>query len=172
MTPDQRRLIHGLVFVPGKGARLSKEEFLRQFDVTDGQELGLRLLRDAAERQDGEDVEMVLTVSSSFGFTTEHINMLVSLVSADWHMMHEDVVAALARLRCPDTVDALYHATQWVPEYLHYDEDRALAMKAIRALAKIPDDRAEQALIRVLDSDDELVREKARHQLEKRRSQA
>jgi len=90
-------------------------------------------------------------------------------VSVDWHTRHEDVVAALGRLRSPDTVEALYHATQWIPEYLDYDETRALAMKAIRALAKIPGYRAERALIRVLDSEDELLQEMARYQLQKRR---
>lgn len=156
--------------MPVVGPGLSKDDFLLRFGAADGQALGLRLLRDAVQRQDGEDVALALIVCSAFGFTADHVDPLVGLVGADWHVSHENVVAALGRLKSPSSVDALYHATQWVPGYLLFDEDRALAMKAVRALAAMPGERAEQTLLRVIDSSEDLVRQKARQQLDKRKT--
>ena len=170
MTPDERRLVLSLVTAPTAGPELSREEFLRQFGSSDGQALGLQLLKDAVDRQDGVDVEMALIVSSAFGVTPDHLDPLVSLVSADWHVKHEDVVVALDRLRSPEAVDALYAATQWVPPYLEFDENLTLARKAIRALAAIPGEEAERALLRLLDSADDVMRRRAEEQLKRRKA--
>ena len=68
----------------------------------------------------------------------DHLDLLVQLASADWHHKHEDVVSALGQLRSPAAVEALYHAAWWVPDYLDFDESRALAVKAIWALGGTP----------------------------------
>jgi hypothetical protein len=169
MTPEERRLVLSLVTAPKAPAELSPDEFLRRFGVSDGQTLGLRLLREAVARRDGEDAELALIVCSVFGVTMDHLEPLVRLVAADWHVKHEDAVTLLGRLRTPDAVDALYEATQWVPAYLDFDESRALADKAVRALAAIPGERAEQALLRLLDADDAVVRKQAEKQIARRR---
>jgi hypothetical protein len=59
----------------------------------------------------------------------------------------------------------LYHAAWWVPDYLDFDESRALAVKAIWALGGTPGAEAEQALERLLGAEGEVVREAARAQL-------
>jgi hypothetical protein len=82
-------------------AELSPEEFLRRFGAGDGQALGLRLLRDAVARRDGEDVELALIVCSVFGVNMDHLDPLVRLGSADWHVKHEDVVSLLGDLKTP-----------------------------------------------------------------------
>jgi hypothetical protein len=168
MTPEDRRVISSLVAVPGRGRRGSPEEVLRHFGSADGRALGLRLLRDAVERQDGMDVEMALIVCATFGFTMDHLGPLVLLASADWHHKHEDVVSALGRLRSPTAVEALYHAAWWVPDYLDFDESRALAVKAIWALGGTPGREAEHALNRLLSAEGEAVRDAARTQLARR----
>jgi hypothetical protein len=169
VTPEERRLVSSLVTAPMAPAELSPQDFLRRFGASDGQALGLRLLRDAVERRNGEDVEAALIVCSTFGVTMDHLLPLAQLASADWHVKHEDVVTLLGQLRTPDAVDALYEATQWVPAYLDFDESRALAGKAVRALAAIPGERAEQALLRLLDADDAVVRKQAEKQMERRK---
>jgi HEAT repeat protein len=88
--------------------------------------------------------------------------------SANWHHKHEDAASALGKLRTPGAVDALYEMTQWVPEYLDFEESRALATKAIWALAGTPGPEAEQALTRLIGSDDEIVRVGAEAQLKRR----
>lgn len=170
MTPEDRRVISSLVLVPGRGRRSSPEDVLRHFETMDGRALGIRLLRDAVDRHDGLDVEMALIVCATFGFTTDHLGLLVQLASADWHHKHEDVVSALGQLRSPRAVEALYQAAWWVPDYLDFDESRALAVKAIWALGGTPGAEAEQALKRLLSAEDEIVREAARTQLMRRES--
>src|SRR5882724_1288541 len=156
MTPEEQSLILSLTVVPGRRQSGSPEEVLRHFGTNDGRALGLDLLRSAVERQDGLDVGLALIVCFTFGFTMDHLDLLVRLSSADWHSRHEDVVTALGKLQAPDSVEALYRATQWIPEYLEFDESRALAMKAIRALGRIPGREAEQALEAVLHSESEM----------------
>lgn len=62
VTSEDRRVISSLVVVPGRGRRGSPEDVLRHFGTTDGRALGIRLLRDAVDHQDGLDVEMALIV--------------------------------------------------------------------------------------------------------------
>jgi hypothetical protein len=168
VTPADRRAIACLVIVPGRSRSGSPEDVLRHFETTDGRSLGLRLLRDAVDRQDNLDVEMALIVCFTFGFTVDHLDLLMQLTSADWHRKHEDVVSALGLLRAPTAVDALYHAAWWIPDYLDFDESRALAVKAIWALGGIPGIEAEEALKRLLIAEDEIVRGAAKAQLMRR----
>jgi hypothetical protein len=158
VTPEDRQVIYDLVFIPGRGRKGSPEDVLRHFGRTDGHALGLSLLTDAVAREDGDDAEAALTACFVFGMTLSHLPLLVLLASADWHCRHEDVAGALDGLRTPGAVDALYHLTQWVPDYLAWDEDRGLARKAVWGLAKTPGPRAEQALRLLLDDPDETVR--------------
>jgi hypothetical protein len=168
MTPEGRAVILSLVQVPGREREGTPEDVLRHFGVTDGKKLGLRLLRDAIERRDNEDIDFALIVCGVFGITMNHLNMLIQLSSADWHQIHEKVVYQLDKLRTPAAVDALYEATQWVPDYLEWDDTRALARNAIWAIGKIPGPEAQRALERLLKSDDEILRDGAREQIERR----
>lgn len=169
MTPDDRAAVMSLVVVPGRGRQGSPEQVLRHFGATDGKALGLSLLRDAVDREESLDVEMALIVCATFGFTMGHLDLLVRLASAGWHHKHEDVVSALGQLRAPAAVGALYHAAWWVPDYLDFDESRALAVKAIWALGGTPGDEAEQALTELGGAEDEIVRAAARAQLDRRK---
>jgi hypothetical protein len=157
-----------LVVVPGRLRTGTPEDILRYFGTTDGRALGLSLLRNAFDRHDGQDLEMALIVCATFGFTVDHLDLLVQLVSADWHHKHEDVVSALGRLRSPAAVDALYYAAWHVPDYLDFDEGRALAIKAIRGLGGTPGDEAERALAQLVSAGSEIVRDAAKDQLRRR----
>jgi hypothetical protein len=168
MTPEERLLVLSLVVVPGRQHEDHREDVLRHFGASDGRMLGLALLNDAIRRKDAVDVEMALVVSNTFGFTSGHLQSLVVLSSAGWHQKHEDVVSALGELRDPAGVDALYEVTQWIPDYLEFDESRALARKAIWALGKTPGEQATGALGRLVSSDDEIVQEEAARQLKRR----
>lgn len=161
-------MISSLVFVPGRGRKGSREDILRHFGTEDGRALGLRLLRDAVDRQDAVDVSMALAVCFVFGITMDHLDLLVQLESADWHREHENVVTALGQLKTSAAVDALCHAAWWIPDYLDFDESRALAVKAIWALGGTPGVEAEQALKQLLSAEGEIVREAARTQLMRR----
>jgi hypothetical protein len=171
MTPEERKLCRDLIVTPPRGAmQISKEAFLRQFPSSVEQgKLVLRLLEDACTAQNAEDLGCALIVGHAFSFRPEHTDILCRLVEADWHISHEDVVGALEGLQTPDAVGALFRATQWIPEHLHFDESRALAVKAIWALGKIPGAETEKKLEMLTRSDDAILRENATEQLARRR---
>ena len=131
--------------------------------------LALRLLEEAYRAQDGEDLECALTVGFTFGFASEHAKILCHLVEAEWHVRHEDVVSALEELHPPDAVNALFHATQWIPKSLEYDDSRALAVKAIWALGRIPGPEAEAKLGELANNPDPNLAKLAAEQMERRR---
>lgn len=167
MTPEQKQVILGLMHIPNGPPTSKPEDVLRVFGATDGVTLGLELLAGAVERRDSEEVEYALLVCQTFGFAEGDLPLLLDLASADWHVKHEDVVWYLGGYQSPAVVDALYHATQWVPDYLAFDENRALARKAIWELGKQPGDKARQALKRLAHSKDELLSNEAKQQLER-----
>lgn len=172
MTPEEREAVRALVIAPGGRARPSSDEFLQRFAASDGRALGLKLLRDAVVRRDAVDVELALVVSFHFGFTVDHLALLVDLCFADWHQRHEDVVMALGKIKSPDSVDALVHMAQWVPGYLEYDEARALATKAVWALGGIDGDASDQALSMLADSPASIVAKEAQAQITRRKVHA
>ncbi|ANM14042.1 MULTISPECIES: HEAT repeat domain-containing protein [unclassified Rhizobium] len=157
MTEDERELITRLVAVPCTkfaGQCISKQEFLERF--RDGKILTNELLAEAIESKIADDLECALIVGFSFGFTKESMGLLLQLLQEGWHFKHEDVVSALADLKAPEAVEALYKVTHWVPSYLEFDDARALAVKAIWALGAIADPRA-QAFLMALSTDQNII---------------
>lgn len=169
VSEQQSKLIRGLFHGFG-GPELSKEEFLQQWGCSDGFQLGLDLLCDAARREDADQVEDALAVCFTFGFGPEHFPVLIELSDARWHRRHEDVIWALDSYQSPDAVEAFKTATTWIPDYLDYDESRALARKAIWALGKMDNPEGWAALEELAAGEDLLVTEAAQEQLSMRYS--
>ncbi|MBZ3905473.1 HEAT repeat domain-containing protein [Streptomyces griseiscabiei] len=169
MTPEEQDLIMGLAFVPGVGRTRTLDEVLAHFGESDGGALALRLLRDAMERRDADDVEMALLLHAAADAPVgEFMEPLIEMFPAEWHREHEDIVSMLGRLRAPRTVPTLVLATRWVPERLDFDDCRALAVKAIWALGGIPGPEAREALEGLRDDENEIIRENAVKQLARR----
>jgi HEAT repeat protein len=166
VSPEERSLVMALFVVAGRQP-MSDEQFLKEFGAADGTALGLDLLREAVDRRDPLDVELALVVCFRFGFTNGHLQPLLTLAFADWHQRHEDVASALGELRSPASIDALAHLARWVPEYLEFDDARALAVKAIWALGGIGGDAARGALTSLASSPCGIVAENAVAQLQK-----
>ncbi|HEV2639434.1 MAG TPA: HEAT repeat domain-containing protein [Actinocrinis sp.] len=141
---------------------------LDYFQTTDGVALGRSLLAEAVAEKEESGVDLALIVCARFATAADIKPLLFELAPAGWHHDHESIVSLLGKLKSPDTVDALYHATQWIPEHLDYDESRALAGKAIWALGAIPGPEATAALTRLLDDKDESLHERAARQLRRR----
>jgi hypothetical protein len=166
MTEKERRLVLAIVT-----RELSPTEFLKQFRATvDGQKLCSELLSEAIESRNADDVECSMIVGYTFGFTERHLEALLLLVKEPWHVKHEDVVTALGKLRTPKAVDGLLSATKWVPDYLDFDESRALAVKAIWALGSIEGPEADAALNELLNDPDPIVAAGAAKQIERRQA--
>lgn len=172
MTEAERELCHQLVIHADGKVDISEEEFKRRFPsaICHGK-LAKALLEEAFQSQNGDDLLCVMIIGSTFGFGPEHIDILCRLIDATWHQCHEFVVSALDGLRTTEAVDALFRATQWVPEYLDYDESRALAVKAIWGLGNLVDRKSEDKLKTLVHSEDAILRKAAVEQL-KRRAEA
>ncbi|MFE1951945.1 HEAT repeat domain-containing protein [Streptomyces sp. NPDC059524] len=169
MSPEEQDLVMGLVFAPGSPPTRTIDEVLAHFGETDGGALALRLLRDAMERRDADDVEMALIIKAAAGAPPDDfLEPLTELFPAEWHREHEDIVSTLARLRSPETLPTLILATHWVPERLDWDENRALAVKAIWALGALPGRQVREVLEGLRDDEDEIIRENALRQLARR----
>jgi hypothetical protein len=169
MTEEQRKLCRDLIIYPDGRIPITKEDFLRRFpSALEHGKLASRLLEDAYRTHNGEDLGCALIIGFTFGFEREYTKILSDLVEADWHVSHEDVVSALDELHSRDTVEALFRATQWIPKSLEYDDSRALAIKAIWALGKIPGTEAEAKLEALARSDNAILRRTAEEQLERR----
>ncbi|SRR6266446_3086090 len=178
MTAQERNLTNDLIITHGDaGPSISKEEFSRKFpSAVQNGKLALPLLEQAVSDRSAKDLQAALLIGFKFGFGFEHNHLLCCLIDANWHFKHEDVVLALEEIKRNDseTVSALFRATQIIPDYLAYDETRALAVKALYALGSIDDPEADEALMRVAQSDNELLRAEAASQIawrQKRKSQ-
>jgi hypothetical protein len=171
MTPIERnlcrRLSHGINHLAGG---ISKEVFLKSFPtaVVNGKVSTALLLEAARERSD-EELACVLVIGFVFGFAPEQSEIFAPLIGADWHKSHEDIVETLKEIgrHDPNTLDALFEATQWVPKYLDYDDTRAFASKAIWAIGEFDGPEAESRLRELAQSDDPVLRSDAQQQLER-----
>ena len=167
MTEEQRHLCSGLTMFPNGSRRVSREDFIRRFpSALERDKLAPILLEHAYRAQDGIELECALTVGFTFGFAPEHTKLLCDLLAADWHGRHDDIVSALARLRAPDAVDALFRATQWIPKSLQYDNGYALKRRCTWALADIGTPEARNALERIAMNHDAQVAAYAKERLD------
>jgi len=172
MTEEQRKLCGMLVMFPDGKTRITKEEFLRRFpSAVECGRSALKWLQEAYETRNADDLHCAFIIGGNFGFAPQHKDILCRLIDEDWHYCHESVVSILSGLwPTPDTVEALFRATQWIPKSLEYDNAKALARKAIWALGKIPGPEAETKLETLAHSDDPVLRGWAVKQLERRRT--
>lgn len=168
MRPEDCDLVLAVVSAPGRESKVTKDDILRHFDTTDGRGLGLRLLHEAVTGKAPVGLEAAIIVCNLFGYGAEHLALLVDLVTANWHQQHENIVSMLGGLKDPGAAAALHCAATWVPAYLDWDENRALAVKAIWGLGGTPGTEAEQALLRLRKDKDEIVQEEAEEQLRRR----
>ena len=172
MTPEQRQLVNDLVITPPSGhRRISKEVFVARFpEALEGESLSVPLLAQACHDRSAEDLRSALIVGFSFQFSPRHEDLLCQLALANWHVSHEDVVSALDKIRATSekAVDTLYETTQISFPYLAYDSSKALTVKAIWTLGRIPGTGAEAKLKLLASSEDPILRLNAEQQLKRR----
>jgi hypothetical protein len=149
---------------------ITLEEVISRFGTDDGVALGLRLLSEAIEAERSEDIECSLSLCWGFGFVSEHLPLLVKLTRLDCHINHEDVIRALdfeLKFRTPEACDVFYDAVFFVPEYLEWDENRALARKALFGLGNIHSELSEARIREISVCDDEVLRDLAWEQIDR-----
>jgi len=111
------------------------------------------------------DLGLLWTLGLIFqdGPDKSYVPALLDLIMADWHTRHEDVVDLLGEICDPIAIEALYVRAIAVPEY---DEMRALATKCIHALSCIAVPVAIEKIELLAESQDSLIREKAKFYLQ------
>jgi hypothetical protein len=108
---------------------------------------GLEVLQRAMQERDDLLIHFGMYVGHRFGFSPEHLPVLMELAEAPWHTDHENVVMALSDLRSPMSVDVLYRTALAKYDYLDDDDEiRALGVKCLWALGNIA---TESALARI-----------------------
>jgi len=156
-----------LVFDAAIG-KITRSKFLQEFRPHIPEALLADvLLNEALASRMPDDVECALIIGFMFGFSSSSVDVLIDLACEDWHNGHEDIVSALDKLRDPRAIDTLRLLTQTIPEYLEFDESRALATKAIWAIGKIGGSEAISALESIAKCDVELLRDAANFQLQR-----
>ncbi|WP_068082656.1 hypothetical protein [Polycladidibacter stylochi] len=148
LSKAEKRQISDLCIGFDGKQRTSDEDFLRNFrgGISDPISLGVELLSDALTSKTSGEVQSAMIVGFSFGFAEVHIKLLSTLAPEAWHVSHEDIASAFDEIRTPSCVNSLKYLAQWVPDYLDFDEARALGSKAVWALSKIGDPSAIAAL--------------------------
>ena len=165
MTPEEKQNIFDLI-----ENRITAEEFLRRWGAarSEASKLGLGILEKAYRTKAAGDVSFGLYLAFHFGVTAEYFDVLCKLADEEWHKSHEDVVWALDGLRDKRAIDVFVRAALKLHPYLAYDDTRALASKALYALANLADPDADERLRWLSQSDDPVVKEEAVRQLQYR----
>lgn len=162
MTEQQKEAVIDLAI-----GKITEDAFLKFFATPPVQtdHLVHQLLEVAFTEKDADEVECALIVGFVFGFSSNHFHILCSLLDANWHCGHEDIVSALAKLKSPNAIDALFRAATTRHEYLAYNDSRALASKAVFALSDIGTPAAIESLRLLANGDDPVVAKMASEQL-------
>ncbi|MFN4002236.1 HEAT repeat domain-containing protein [Microcella sp.] len=166
MTPEQHELVYRLIGLFG-GEKMSQSDFLKVMDASDGVALGLSLMEDALARRNKDDVGSSISVCNAFGYGTVHLPLFHELSMADWHVGHEDVAWPLDEIGSDESIPFLKHLAEWVPDYLLWDDARALSTKAVWGVAKMGSPAAHAALFELAQSDDPHVVQAANFQIER-----
>ncbi|MCU6433691.1 hypothetical protein LPB67_07850 [Undibacterium sp. Jales W-56] len=158
MTSDQLKLILDLSL-----GKISKDKFLIFFPESSGinAEYISNALEDAFSRKDSNEVEHILLLGFHFGFFERCTDVLCKLLLEDWHTQHENIALILKNLKCPSTVDCLFHAALIAFPYLDYDESYAFGVKCLYALRAIGTDSAKEKLALLAQVENEIIAENA-----------
>lgn len=122
----------------------------------------LRLLKENIINKDARGLSCTLAVLFYDGADTDYTDILLSLLDQKWHILEEDIVEVLELIRDPKSVDKLYQEIINIPDY---DDMRALAKKAIRALGAIGTNEAIDKLEQLLNVNDDIIKEAAFEQI-------
>lgn len=168
MNSQQRDAIMRMIVYPGDPHRLDCDGFIEATGVKHPETWALNELDKALTQHAPDDVEFAITLGVLLGMNERWVDSLIKVLDAEWTHSHEDAAEALGELGDARAVPALVRAARWVPLYLEYDEGRALAMKAIHALGRIPGPEGALGLDDLRKHEDRPLRECVESVIQKR----
>ncbi|WP_293308482.1 hypothetical protein [Pedobacter sp. UBA5917] len=126
----------------------------------------LDLIAYAISIKDSRLIEEVVVLLYTGYFKTESfLLVLCGLLSAHWHIKHEDIVTLLKEIKSPKAVNCLYSAVELRFAYLDYDDTYQFARKCIKALSVIGDENAVEKLKLLTNSKIPIIGEYAEREL-------
>lgn len=116
------------------------------------------LLKNAIANKNIDDLEKAIMA----GFQTkensdDYVGILIELLSADWHLCHENIVLQLQQLKDPRAIKILQKTVERKFKYLEYDDSFGLGRKCSWALADIGTEEAKEALRKIAASSNEKI---------------
>ncbi|WP_374950992.1 HEAT repeat domain-containing protein [Mucilaginibacter sp.] len=124
----------------------------------------LPLLKKNVRERDQNGLSATLAVIYYDGGDQDYTDILLNLLDQKWHILIEDIVEVLGKIKDPKTVNKLYEVAINVPDW---DEMRGLAKKCMWALSAIGTPEAIKKLEQLQSMDDWIIKENATFQLEK-----
>ena len=146
---------------------LALRRFLRKYTVDPRKdpEHICDLLKSALKNPDAKEAEAANLLGWKFGFPRSCLVPLNTLLTEDWHEVHEDLAMALGDLRDPSSIDPLCRAALMDLDYLAYDQACALAAKCCYALGAINTEEAIEKLRALAQSENPAKAAAAKRQL-------
>ena len=165
MREEDRKLVEDLFFSKIRPDQLTANISLK---FSSDEDLVQSLLGEALREKDCELVEESLGVGFTyFGFGADIVPVLNDLLNETWHISHEDIASLLQEFRDPSSVEVLFETTQKEFDYLAHDDAFALGVKCMWALGDINNRQSKQKLKALSQSENQVIREGARFQLER-----
>lgn len=131
--------------------KISKEDFLKQNNIVNIEEVIAKGLIAAYENKDAESVEVLLYLVFKFeAFNVEYVNILDKLLISDWHHQHY-----------------LNSAIELHPQYLSWDDNYAFEIKCVRAIYHIGKEKSFSYLEKLCKHENSIIREMAQRQIKK-----
>ncbi|WP_374950993.1 HEAT repeat domain-containing protein [Mucilaginibacter sp.] len=124
----------------------------------------LPLLKRSVMEKDQNGLSATLAVIYHDGGDSDYTDILLDLLDKKWHILIEDIVEVLGKIKDPETVNKLYEVAIDIPDW---DEMRGLAKKCMWALNAIGTPEAIKKLEQLQSMDDWIIKENATFQLEK-----
>jgi hypothetical protein len=145
-------------------------DFAEIFKSRTPQELTIDLLNEALVTKSADTVECAIMLIDRCGTSETNIERLQSLIKADWHTKHEDIISMLDDLRDERNLDVFIYAVCHFPPHLKYDEGHALARKAIYGLSNLNTPASREVLSSFAMHQTQRVRDLIKEQSLKRQS--
>jgi hypothetical protein len=164
MDIDEEKVVNELYL-----GRISFEEFRSKHPELLTNDYIENEFEKAVNSKDKKVLGYLLSVLYQKGFSPELCPYLSDLMIADWHKEHENIAMVLQfDVKCPNSVDNLIKAMEFKFDYLFDMGDyEPFVTKCMYAIGDLGTDYALKRLNDLVECDDSIISEAAKHQLER-----
>lgn len=150
--------------------KISKDDFLKLNGIKRDQlsEKIFSNISEAAKNKSAHDLELAVYLIFEYDvYRQDLIEVLNKLLADNWHEQHENIAMLLQEYNSSSSIPYLVQTIKTEHDYLKYDTNFALAVKCIWALGDIGNDDAKKQLSELVSSDNKIISENAKKQIER-----